>query len=140
MPVFGFAPFRLIHADDPDAVLFPPSRSVRPPSRPKLVKLNAAPPCAFVVPEPLCVPPVTKLPVPLTVSVPEPLSSPPDCVSEPVVTVWFAKVPKVAVPPVTLSNPVPVPPFLAAVRQAAIMTDAESNRVSFAFAKGKLTL
>jgi len=34
----------------------------------------------------------------------------------------------------------PVPPFLAAVRQAAIMTDDDSKRVMFAFAKGKLTL
>jgi DNA polymerase-3 subunit beta len=34
----------------------------------------------------------------------------------------------------------PVPAFLAAVRQAAIMTDDESKRVTFAFAKGKLTL
>jgi DNA polymerase-3 subunit beta len=36
--------------------------------------------------------------------------------------------------------PLPVPPFLAAVRQAAIMTDDDSKRVTFSFAKGKLTL
>jgi DNA polymerase-3 subunit beta len=36
--------------------------------------------------------------------------------------------------------PLPVPAFLAAVRQAAIMTDEDSKRVTFAFAKGKLTL
>jgi len=33
-----------------------------------------------------------------------------------------------------------VPAFTAAVRQAAIMTDEESKRVTFKFAKGKLTL
>lgn len=33
-----------------------------------------------------------------------------------------------------------VAPFLAAVRQAAIMTDEETNRVTFTFARGKLTL
>jgi DNA polymerase-3 subunit beta len=33
-----------------------------------------------------------------------------------------------------------VGPFLAAVRQAAIMTDEESKRVTFSFAKNKLTL
>lgn len=36
--------------------------------------------------------------------------------------------------------PLPVGPFLAAVRQAAIMTDDESKRVAFRFSKGKLTL
>jgi DNA polymerase-3 subunit beta len=36
--------------------------------------------------------------------------------------------------------PVTVGPFLTAVRQAAIMTDDESKRVRFQFAKGKLTL
>src|SRR5207253_10955745 len=36
--------------------------------------------------------------------------------------------------------PLPVPTFLAAVRQAKIMTDDDSKRVTFAFAKGKLTL
>jgi DNA polymerase-3 subunit beta len=36
--------------------------------------------------------------------------------------------------------PLAVPAFLAAVRQAAIMTDDDSKRVTFAFAKGKLTL
>lgn len=36
--------------------------------------------------------------------------------------------------------PLTVGPFLAAVRQAAIMTDEESKRVTFSFAKGKLTL
>jgi DNA polymerase-3 subunit beta len=34
----------------------------------------------------------------------------------------------------------PVGPFLAAVRQAAILTDEESRGVDFSFAKGKLTL
>jgi len=34
-----------------------PRRSVWPPSSPKFVKLNAAPPVANVVPDPLCVPP-----------------------------------------------------------------------------------
>ena len=33
-----------------------------------------------------------------------------------------------------------VAPFLASVRQAAIMTDEESKRVTFTFTKGKLTL
>ena len=36
--------------------------------------------------------------------------------------------------------PLPVAPFFAAVRQAAIMTDDESKRVTFRFAKDKLTL
>jgi DNA polymerase-3 subunit beta len=36
--------------------------------------------------------------------------------------------------------PLPVAPFFAAVRQAKIMTDDDSKRVTFAFAKGKLTL
>jgi DNA polymerase-3 subunit beta len=36
--------------------------------------------------------------------------------------------------------PLSVGPFLSATRQAAIMTDEESKRVSFAFAPGKLTL
>ncbi len=36
--------------------------------------------------------------------------------------------------------PLAVPAFLGAVRQAAIMTDDESKRVTFAFTKGKLTL
>jgi DNA polymerase-3 subunit beta len=36
--------------------------------------------------------------------------------------------------------PLPVPPFLAAVKQAAIMTDPDSVRVTFAFTKSKLTL
>jgi DNA polymerase-3 subunit beta len=36
--------------------------------------------------------------------------------------------------------PLPLPPFFAAVRQAAIMTDDDSRRVTFAFGKGKLTL
>ena len=36
--------------------------------------------------------------------------------------------------------PLTVGPFLAAIRQAAIMTDDESKRVRFGFAKGKLTL
>jgi len=36
--------------------------------------------------------------------------------------------------------PLPVAPFFAAVRQAAIMTDDDSKRVTFAFARGKLTL
>jgi DNA polymerase-3 subunit beta len=36
--------------------------------------------------------------------------------------------------------PLPVAPFLAAVRQAAIMTDDESKRVTFAFGKGRLIL
>jgi DNA polymerase III subunit beta len=36
--------------------------------------------------------------------------------------------------------PLTVGPFLSAVRQAAIMTDDESKRVRFQFAKGKLTL
>jgi DNA polymerase-3 subunit beta len=41
---------------------------------------------------------------------------------------------------VAVKVPLPVAPFFAAVRQAAIMTDDDSNRVTFAFAKGKLTL
>jgi DNA polymerase-3 subunit beta len=36
--------------------------------------------------------------------------------------------------------PLPVGPFLTAVRQAAIMMDEETRRVTFGFAKGKLTL
>jgi DNA polymerase III subunit beta len=36
--------------------------------------------------------------------------------------------------------PITVGPFLSAVRQAAIMTDEQSKRVRFQFAKGKLTL
>ena len=36
--------------------------------------------------------------------------------------------------------PLAVAPFQAAVRQAAIMTDDESKRVTFRFAKDKLTL
>jgi DNA polymerase-3 subunit beta len=36
--------------------------------------------------------------------------------------------------------PLPVTPFMTAIRQAAIMTDDESKRVAFNFAKGKLTL
>jgi DNA polymerase-3 subunit beta len=40
----------------------------------------------------------------------------------------------------TIKVPLTVGPFLAAVRQSAIMTDEESKRVSFGFAKGKLTL
>ena len=43
--------------------------------------LNAAPPCALVVPEPLCVPP-ENADAPVAVSVPLPLKSPPDRVSE----------------------------------------------------------
>ena len=82
-PVLGLLLFRLIWTLVPLAVLVPPSCSVRPPSSPKFVKVNAAPPCAIVVPEPLCVPP-EKLDAPVTVSVPVPLSSPPDCVSPPV--------------------------------------------------------
>ena len=46
--------------------------------------LNAAPPCALVVPEPLSVPP-DKVEAPVTASVPLPLKSPPDCVSVPTV-------------------------------------------------------
>src|SRR5262249_2685968 len=40
----------------------------------------------------------------------------------------------------TVKVPLAVGPFLAAVRQAAIMTDEESKRVVFHFAKKKLTL
>jgi DNA polymerase-3 subunit beta len=40
----------------------------------------------------------------------------------------------------TLKVPLQVPGFTAAVRQAAIMTDEESKRVVFKFAKGKLTM
>lgn len=40
----------------------------------------------------------------------------------------------------TAKVPLKVPDFTAAVRQAAIMTDEESKRVVFHFAKGKLTL
>jgi DNA polymerase-3 subunit beta len=40
----------------------------------------------------------------------------------------------------TVKIPLSVGPFLAAVRQAAIMTDEESKRVVFTFAKKKLTL
>jgi len=36
--------------------------------------------------------------------------------------------------------PVPVAPYLTAVKQAAIMMDDETRRVAFAFAKGNLTL
>ena len=60
----------------PVAVLLPPSRSVRSPSSPKLVELNAAPPVANVVPDPLCVPPEND-DAPVAVSVPEPFSVPP---------------------------------------------------------------
>src|SRR5262245_47801436 len=119
-PVFGLVAFRSITAVPPFdaliAALVPPSCSVRPPSSPKLTgpalplpKLT--PPCTSVVPDPLSVPEVIKLPVPVTVSVPEPFSSPPDCVSEPVLTVPL----NVAVPPVTLNEPVPVPPFTVVV-------------------------
>ena len=126
-PLFGLVAFRSIVAVAPFdalvAVLVPPSCSVRPPSSPKLTgpglplpKLTPA--CTIVVPDPLWVPAVNRLPVPVTVSVPEPLSSPPVCVSEPVVTVWVAKVLKVAVPPVTVSKPVPVPPLTVVVPAA----------------------
>jgi DNA polymerase-3 subunit beta len=40
----------------------------------------------------------------------------------------------------TAKVPLQVPAFTAAVRQAAIMTDEESKRVVFKFAKGKLTM
>jgi DNA polymerase-3 subunit beta len=40
----------------------------------------------------------------------------------------------------TVKVPLQVPAFTAAVRQAAIMTDEESKRVVFKFAKGKLTM
>jgi DNA polymerase-3 subunit beta len=40
----------------------------------------------------------------------------------------------------TAQVPLTVGPFLSAVRQAAIMTDDESKRVRFQFAKGRLTL
>ena len=40
----------------------------------------------------------------------------------------------------TARVPITVGPFLSAVRQAAIMTDDESKRVVFSFAKKKLTL
>ena len=40
----------------------------------------------------------------------------------------------------TARVPLTTGPFLSAVRQAAIMTDEESKRVRFQFAKGKLTL
>ena len=41
---------------------------------------------------------------------------------------------------VTAKVPLPVEPFLAAIRQAAIMTDVASKRVTFRFGPGKLTL
>ena len=40
----------------------------------------------------------------------------------------------------TVKVALPVPAFLAAVRQAAVMTDEDSKRVTFHFAKGKVTL
>lgn len=40
----------------------------------------------------------------------------------------------------TARVPLPVQPFLTAVRQASIMTDDETKRVAFRFAKGQLTL
>jgi DNA polymerase III subunit beta len=40
----------------------------------------------------------------------------------------------------TAKVPLPVEPFLSAVRQAAIMTDDESKKVAFHFVPGKLTL
>jgi DNA polymerase-3 subunit beta len=40
----------------------------------------------------------------------------------------------------TVKVPLSVGPFLAAVRQAAIMTDEESKRVIFTFSRKKLTL
>jgi len=40
----------------------------------------------------------------------------------------------------TVKVPLTVGPFLAAVRQSAIMTDEESKRVVFSFAKKKLTM
>jgi DNA polymerase-3 subunit beta len=40
----------------------------------------------------------------------------------------------------TVKVPLLIGPFLAAIRQAAIMTDEESKRVGFTFAKKKLTL
>ncbi len=40
----------------------------------------------------------------------------------------------------TVKVPLAVAPFMAAVRQAAIMTDEETNRVTFTFAANKLTL
>src|SRR5437660_4506602 len=54
--VFGLTK-KISWANVPLTVLVPPSCSVRPPSSPKPVELNAAPPCAIVVPDPLCVPP-----------------------------------------------------------------------------------
>ena len=106
-PVFGLVAFRLIWTCVPVAVLLPPSCSVRPPSSPKFVLVNDAPPDAIVVPDPLSVPPENADGPPVAVSVPLPLSSPDDCASEPVITVPL----KVAVPPVNVSNPEPVPPL-----------------------------
>ena len=74
--VFGLVSFKLIWTKVPVAVLVPPNWRVRPPSSPK-PELNAAPPAAFVVPDPLCVPP-ENTDRPDAVNVPVPLSSPPD--------------------------------------------------------------
>ena len=74
-PVFQLAAFRLIRTTVPVTVLAPPSCSVWPPSSPKFVKLNAAPPVANVVPDPLCVPPEND-DAPVAVSVPDPFSWP----------------------------------------------------------------
>ena len=102
-PLLGLPLFRLIWTLVPLAVLVPPSCSVRPPSSPKPVKVNAAPPCAIVVPEPLCLPP-EKLEAPVAVSVPVPLSSPLDCVKLATVAVLL---PMPNVPPDRISGPCP---------------------------------
>ena len=62
------------------------TQSQRPtPSSPKAAEVNATPPWASVVAEPLCVPP-EKFAAPVTIRLPLPLSSPPVCVNAPVLT------------------------------------------------------
>ena len=68
-------PFRLTVTFVPVAALLPPSCRVRPPSSEKLVVLNVAPPCAIVVPAPLCLPP-DSVDRPETVSVPAAVEQP----------------------------------------------------------------
>src|SRR5262245_53309241 len=81
-PVVGFVPFKSSRTNVPLAVLLPPSCNVRPPSSAKLVLLNAAPPCASVVPEPLCVPP-ENADAPVAVNVPVPATTPLDWLKPP---------------------------------------------------------
>ena len=75
---------------------------MRPPSSPKPVELNAAPPVASRPDAPLSVPPEND-DAPVAVSVSEPFSWPALWFNAPVITVPL----KVAVLPLTVSKPVP---------------------------------